>query len=64
MERQRPSAERARRNRATATRLMQRKHSPQYRLRLIQERHQSINFENPSSDQITIWNEKELTQDK
>ena len=60
MEKPRPSMDGARKNRTTARRLMQRGGSPQYRLRLIEERHQNISSENPSPNQITIWSEKEL----
>lgn len=64
MERQKPRTERARRNRTTATFLMQRRHNPQERLRIIEQRHQSLNSVSPLPSQTTVWSEKELTENK
>lgn len=54
----RPRQERARRNRATASLLMQRRHNPQHRLKLIEHR-QSLISNNPLPSQQTLWNEKD-----
>jgi hypothetical protein len=64
MERHRPTSERARRNRATATLLMRRRHNPQDRLKIIGRRHIGLNPDNPIPSQLIIWNEKEIPKAK
>lgn len=60
MERQRPRSERARRNRATISVLMRRRHNPQDRLKIIERRLMGLGPEFPLPSQLVVWDNKEL----
>lgn len=60
MERQKPRSERARRNRATVSILMRRRHNPQDRLKIIEKRHMALGPESPLPSQLQVWDNKEL----